>query len=86
MASIEERVLRTIGKVAKDRTVTPESTFEDLAFDSLAIIEAVFEIEEEFDLRLPDGDVKSIRSVREVIDGIERHLAGEPLKPEADPA
>jgi acyl carrier protein len=86
MATIEERVLRAIGKVAKDRVVTPESTFEDLAFDSLAIIEAVFEIEEEFDLRLPDGDVKSIRSVREVIDGLERLLAGESLKPEAGPA
>ncbi len=86
MATIEERVLRAIGKVAKDREVTPESTFEDLAFDSLAIIEAVFEIEEEFDLRLPDGDVKSIRSVREVIDGIERLLAGGSPAPEAGTA
>ncbi len=84
MATIEERVLRAIGKVAKDRDVTPESTFEDLAFDSLAIMEAVFEIEEEFDLRLPDGEVKSIRSVREVIDGIERLLAAEPPVPEAE--
>lgn len=75
MATIQERVIRAIGKVAKDRDVTPESTFEDLAFDSLAIIETVFEIEEEFDLRLPDGEVKSIRNVRDVVVGIERLLA-----------
>ncbi len=85
MATIEERVLRAIQKVAKDREVTPGSTFEDLAFDSLAIIEAVFEIEEEFDLRLPDGDVKTIRSVQGVIDGIERLLAGDSPATESNP-
>ena len=76
MESIAERVIRAVGKIAKDHEVTLESTFEELALDSLAIIETVFEIEEEFDIRIPDGDAKSIRCVRDVVDGVERLVAG----------
>lgn len=75
MSSIEEGVIRAIGKIVKDREVLPDSTFEELGMDSLAIIEAAFEIEEEFDLRIPDGDMKQIRGVRDVIDGIGRLLS-----------
>ncbi len=75
MSSIEERVIRAIGKVVKDRKVVHDSTFEELGMDSLAIIEAAFEIEEEFDLRIPDGDMKQIRGVRDVIDGVARLLS-----------
>lgn len=75
MSRIEERVIRAIGKVVKDRKVLPDSTFEELGMDSLAIIEAAFEIEEEFDLRIPDGDMKQIRGVRDVIDGVARLLS-----------
>ncbi|MCB1202981.1 MAG: acyl carrier protein [Verrucomicrobiae bacterium] len=74
---IEEGVIRAISKVAQGRTVLLESTFEDLGLDSLAIIEAVFEIEETFDIRVPDEEAKSIRTVREAIEGVERLVAGE---------
>jgi acyl carrier protein len=75
MSSIEEGVIRAIGKIVKDREVRVDSTFEELGMDSLAIIEAAFEIEEEFDLRIPDGDMKQIRGVRDVIDGVARLLS-----------
>ena len=75
MSRIEEGVIRAISKIAKDREVRVESTFEELDMDSLAIIETAFALEEEFDIRLPDGDLKQIRSVRDVVEWIERLVA-----------
>jgi acyl carrier protein len=78
MSTIEERVIRAIDKVAGDREVLPGSTFEELDMDSLAIIEAAFEIEEEFDIRIPDGGMKQIHSVRDVINCVESLLSETP--------
>jgi acyl carrier protein len=76
-ANVEERVLRAIGKVAKSTDIRIESTFEELGVDSLDAIEILFEVEEEFDINIPGNGVRSIRTVRDVVDGVTRLLAGE---------
>ena len=48
--------------------VKPEATFvEDLAADSLDIVEHVMSIEEEFDLQIADEDAEHIVTVNDVI-------------------
>lgn len=48
--------------------VKPKATFvEDLAADSLDIVELVMSIEEEFDLQIADEDAEHIVTVNDVI-------------------
>lgn len=48
--------------------VKPEATFvEDLAADSLDIVELVMSIEEEFDIQIADEDAEHIITVNDVI-------------------
>ena len=54
--------------VEKDK-VKPEASFiNDLGADSLDIVELVMELEEEFDMSIPDEDAESIRTVGEAIE------------------
>lgn len=51
--------------------VKPESRFvEDLAADSLDVIQIVLKLEEEFDIEIPDGAVEQISTVQDAVDQI----------------
>ncbi len=57
-----------------DENVTMEATFvDDLAADSLDIVELVMNIEEEFDLEIPDSDTEKIVTIGDVVKYIEEH-------------
>jgi acyl carrier protein len=63
--------------VEKDK-VKPEASFiNDLGADSLDIVELVMELEEEFDLSIPDEDAESIRTVGEAIAYIQKNRGEE---------
>lgn len=71
--SISERVIRVFAdfKKVEPSDIKAETTFEELGFDSLDGLNLIFELEEEFDIVVPDDKVQSMRSVAEVIAGIE---------------
>lgn len=76
-ATVAERVIRVFAnfkKVSPDE-INPETTFEDLGLDSLDGMNLVFELEEEFDIMIPDDRVRSMKSVNEAVEGIEYLLA-----------
>ena len=51
--------------------VKPESRFvEDLAADSLDVIQIVLKLEEEFDIEIPDDAVEQISTVQDAVDQI----------------
>ena len=54
--------------------ITPDSTFEELGIDSLDGINILFAVESEFNINIPDDAAQSLRSVRDVIDGIAKLL------------
>ncbi len=57
-----------------EENVTMEATFvDDLAADSLDIVELVMNIEEEFDLEIPDSDAEKIVTIGDVVKYIEEH-------------
>lgn len=79
--TVAERVIRVFSdfkKVAPE-DIKMESTFDELGFDSLDGLNLIFELEEEFDIVVPDDKVQSMKSVQEVVDGIESLLAAKEL-------
>ena len=66
---------QVIGVIAQSQripleTISLDSTFEQLKIDSLDGINLVFALEEKFGISIPDDGVKSMRSVREAVDGV----------------
>src|SRR5436309_15361080 len=81
---IAERLRATLAKELKQdvKSITPEHTLRgDLGLNSLAAIELMFRIEEEFDLSIPDDDMQGFVKVGDVIDYLQRRLSGEPGAP-----
>ena len=73
---IAERVKKIIIEqleVAPDK-VKPEASFsEDLKADSLAVVELVLALEEQFKLEIPDEDTEKIKTVGDAINYIQSH-------------
>ncbi|MEM8678145.1 MAG: acyl carrier protein [Planctomycetota bacterium] len=75
MTAVPERVIDIVAEqlgVDKDK-VTPETSFvNDLGADSLDTVELVMELEEEFDINIPDDAAEKIQTVGQAIDFIEK--------------
>ncbi|MBV8845745.1 MAG: acyl carrier protein [Bryobacterales bacterium] len=72
-----ERVCELIARTQKipAESVTLDKTFADLNIDSLDGINLLFAVEEEFKIDIPDDAASRIRSVRDVVEGIQKLLA-----------
>ncbi len=72
-----QRVLRVIAtsKRIPLETVTIDSEFQQLGIDSMDAVEILFALENEFDITIPDEDARSVRSIRQMCDGVEKLLA-----------
>lgn len=75
--TVEQRVIKVFAEFKKVPTdeITMDTTFEELGFDSLDGLNLVFELEEEFDLTVPDDKVAEMKGVRQAVEGIEMLLA-----------
>ncbi len=77
---IAERVATIVSNqldVEKEK-VKPETSFtNDLGADSLDIVELVMELEEEFDMSIPDEDAEKIRTVGEAVEYIRQNRGQE---------
>ncbi len=74
MASVEERVIDIVAEqlsVSKDQIARETSFVNDLGADSLDTVELVMELEEEFDINIPDDVAEKIQTVGEAIVHIE---------------
>ena len=56
--------------------VTVDSTFQELGIDSMDGVNILFALENEFNITIPDEAAKQIRSVREMMEGVEKLVAG----------
>jgi len=52
----------------------PEATIESIGLDSLDKIEFLFELEREFDIKIPDREV-TLNSIQDMINAVERLVA-----------
>jgi acyl carrier protein len=74
----EERVIEIVCEnlgVNKEQVTRNTSFIEDVGADSLDIVELVMELEEEFEITIPDEQAEKIKTVGEAIDYIEKELA-----------
>lgn len=55
--------------------VSIDSTFEELAIDSMDGVNILFGLESEFDINIPDEQARDIRTVRAMAEGVEKLLA-----------
>ena len=78
MADVAQRVIDIVAEqlgVDKEK-VTPETSFvNDLGADSLDTVELVMELEEEFDINIPDDAAEKIQTVGQAIDFIQKAQA-----------
>ena len=55
----------------KPDQLQPESQLEGLGLDSLAIIEFMFNVEDEFKIKMPEERIE-IRTVQDIVDTVDR--------------
>lgn len=72
--SLEDRVIRVVAQTQRlpIEAVTIDSTFEQLNIDSLDGINIIFALENEFSIEIPDEGVHSMKSMREIVNGVRR--------------
>jgi acyl carrier protein len=69
---LEDRVIRVVAQTQRlpVDSINIESTFEQLKIDSLDGINIIFALENEFGVEIPDTGVNSMKSVREIVNGV----------------
>lgn len=75
MASVGEKVVEIVAEqlgVDRDKITRETSFVQDLGADSLDTVELVMELEEEFDINIPDDAAEKIQTVGQAIDFIEK--------------
>lgn len=67
---VETVVEKVAEKLSMDiKNITENAKFsEDLNADSLDMVDLVMEIEETYDIKIPDEDVENFKTVKDVID------------------
>ncbi|MFM7116297.1 MAG: acyl carrier protein [Planctomycetota bacterium] len=79
MASLEERVIDIVADqlgVEKEKITRDSNFVNDLGADSLDTVELVMELEEEFDVSIPDEVAEKIQTVGEAVEHIKKSIGG----------
>ena len=71
---IAEKVISIIASVKRipRSAVSIESSFEQLAIDSLDGINILYELEGAFNVSIPDEQARSIHTVEQMVDGVRK--------------
>ena len=78
--AVAEKVISTLASVKRipaDK-ITLQTNLQDLGIDSLDVFTLLFELENAFQISIPDDDVRSLRTVNDVVDGIKKIIAAAP--------
>ena len=81
---------KVVSVIAAAKGIPPEqipldSTFQELKIDSLAGIGIIYDLEDAFNVTISNEEAEQIRTVRQVVERLEHHLAarGEDPSPAA---
>jgi acyl carrier protein len=80
---VAEKVISTLASVKRipADTIKLDTNLQDLGIDSLDVFTLLFELENAFKISIPDDDVRSLRTVNDVVEGIKKILAAAPPDP-----
>jgi acyl carrier protein len=74
---VTEKIVSTLASVKRisaDR-ISLDSSLQDLGVDSLDTFTLLFELENQFQISIPDEEAKAIRSVKDIVEGVQRLLS-----------
>jgi acyl carrier protein len=75
-SDLTQKVIAEIASVKRipAEKINVDSTFEELAIDSLDATNLLFALEEEFGVSIPDAEARSIRNVRGAVEQVQKLL------------
>ncbi|MEY5046153.1 MAG: hypothetical protein RL713_1378 [Bacteroidota bacterium] len=56
--------------------ISIDSSFEELGLDSLDSIELIADMEEEFNVTIPNTELQDIKTIRNAVDGLSKAMNG----------
>ncbi|HUJ31132.1 MAG TPA: acyl carrier protein [Candidatus Acidoferrum sp.] len=77
---VADKVIATLASVKRipAEKITLETKLQDLGIDSLDVFTLLFELENAFKISIPDDDVRSIRTVNDIVVGVKKLIAAAP--------
>jgi acyl carrier protein len=84
---VAEKVIETLAsvkRIPRDK-FSLDSSLADLGFDSLDTISVLFELESAFKISIPDEEARTIRNVRDIVEGVKKLMAATAMGPVAAP-
>jgi len=77
---VAEKVIATLASVKRipAESITLETNLQEMGIDSLDVFSLLFELENAFKISIPDDDVRSIRTVNDIVEGVKKLLAAAP--------
>ena len=61
----------------------PTATLEDLGLDSLDMVDFLFDIENEFKIKIPDQEFR-VRTIQEIVDAVDRFISEQRIEVSSD--
>jgi acyl carrier protein len=78
--AIAEKVIATLASVKRipaDKIML-DTNLQEMGIDSLDVFTLLFELENAFKISIPDDDVRSIKTVSDIVEGVKKLLAAAP--------
>jgi acyl carrier protein len=78
--AVAEKVIATLASVKRipaDK-ITLDTNLQEMGIDSLDVFTLLFELENTFKISIPDDDVRSIKTVNDIVEGVKKLLAAAP--------
>jgi acyl carrier protein len=85
---VAEKVISTLASVKRipADSIKLDTNLQDLGIDSLDVFTLLFELENAFKISIPDDDVRSLKTVNDIVDGMKKIIAATPPAPPLDSA
>ena len=70
--AVAEKVIATLASVKRvpAESIKLDTNLQEMGIDSLDVFTLLFELENAFKISIPDDDVRSLRTVNDVVEGI----------------
>ncbi|MET9212874.1 MULTISPECIES: meromycolate extension acyl carrier protein AcpM [unclassified Nocardia] len=85
MATTQEEIVAGIAEIVEEVTgidaeeVTPEKSFvEELEIDSLSLVEIAVQLEDKYNVKIPDEDLASLKTVGDAVAYVQKMEADQP--------
>jgi len=86
--AVAEKVIATLASVKRipSEKITMNTNLQEMGIDSLDVFTLLFELENAFKISIPDDDVRSLKTVNDIVEGMKKIIAATPPTPPLDSA